>query len=95
MTEIHKEITMRATSCLWADVDGSHETGCGEIFVSEGGTLTENGFCYCIFCGDLIEESGDYELKQAVGDVLDFVREQKAFNHLLKNQQQPDGPIGD
>ena len=75
MTEsLYKEIAMgpktieqlekrRIPTCLWASVDGSHETGCGEIFLSlDEIPLVENSFKFCIFCGKQIEESGDEEL---------------------------------
>ena len=85
------------TKCLWASVDGSHETGCGEVFLSlDQMPLAENGFKFCIFCGKMIEESGDDELKQAVGDVFDFVRKQMEEpndDNLHLYQQRPDGPI--
>jgi len=70
MTEsLYKEIAMlgpktieqlekrRVPTCQWVSVDGSHETECGEIFLSDNETsLVQNGFRFCIFCGVMIEE---------------------------------------
>lgn len=39
-------------SCLWApDDDGSWWSACGNGFVFNDGTPTENAFAYCCYCG--------------------------------------------
>jgi len=43
--------------CDWAqDWDGSWHTACGNIFVFEDYTPTENRFSFCPYCGDPLIE---------------------------------------
>jgi len=71
MTKLsYKKLTMGASyakpepqkSCLWASVDGCHETECGELFYFDYNGPKDNRFKFCPFCGKHIEESGDDEL---------------------------------
>lgn len=49
-----KEISNR---CEWKyDDDGYFETECGKAFCTESGTLAENSFKSCIYCGKPIKE---------------------------------------
>jgi len=44
-------------SCTWTEnVDGNWETSCGEMFVFEDGTPSENGMKYCCYCGCVLVE---------------------------------------
>lgn len=44
-------------NCTWTeDVDGNWETTCGEIFVLEDGTPSENSMKYCCYCGASLKE---------------------------------------
>ena len=44
-------------SCTWTEnVDGNWETSCGEIFVLEDGTPSENSMKYCCYCGASLKE---------------------------------------
>jgi len=46
-------------ACEWAyDEDsGAHDTECGKAFMLNDGTLIENGFVFCPFCGQKIQET--------------------------------------
>jgi len=38
--------------CEWkCDDDGIYSTSCGNSFVTTEGTLAENSFKYCVYCG--------------------------------------------
>lgn len=43
--------------CLWKfdDLDGIYESACGKNFFFETGTVEENGFKFCPFCGRELE----------------------------------------
>ena len=46
-------------SCEWIrdpDDDSFWTTGCGDMFVLNEGTPTENGFLYCPYCGKPLKE---------------------------------------
>lgn len=45
-------------TCVWSeDEDGTWETECGNAFVIEAGSPTENDFRFCTYCGaELVEE---------------------------------------
>jgi len=44
--------------CTWTydDLEDFWETACGEAFVISEGTLEENNFRFCPFCGKPIKE---------------------------------------
>lgn len=55
---IHEEIV--ADGCDWThdEDDGDYyDTGCGHTFQMLGGTLAENNFVFCPFCGQKIQET--------------------------------------
>ena len=43
--------------CKWEETqDGNWETECGNLFIFELGTPTENRFKYCPYCGKQLTE---------------------------------------
>jgi hypothetical protein len=51
--------------CEWygqsGDNEGIYDTGCGNLFVIPEGDVKENGFKFCIYCGDEIDAAeADY-----------------------------------
>ena len=48
-------------TCTWAydDIDGNHDTECGRSHYFPDGTIEENGYKFCPFCGKEMEEVTD------------------------------------
>ncbi|NIQ76678.1 MAG: hypothetical protein GTN93_00960, partial [Anaerolineae bacterium] len=43
--------------CRWSqNYDGYYDTACGQAFVMESGTPTDNGMHYCCYCGQRLVE---------------------------------------
>jgi hypothetical protein len=43
--------------CIWSEqFDGNYETGCGFSFIFNDGHPKENGFRFCPYCGNALEE---------------------------------------
>lgn len=43
--------------CNWEiDDDGIYETGCANAFFCDSGTIVENDFVFCPYCGKPIKE---------------------------------------
>jgi len=44
-------------TCEWVeDVDGIWDTGCGQFFVLEDGTPSDNKMRWCPYCGKSLQE---------------------------------------
>ena len=44
--------------CTWIEnEDGVYETNCGNMFVFNDGTPSENGFAFCPYCGLELSEN--------------------------------------
>jgi hypothetical protein len=46
--------------CVWSeDFEGNWDTGCGNLFVLNEGTPSENGMKHCCYCGGKLEQVTD------------------------------------
>lgn len=49
--------------CVWSEQhDGDYETGCGFSFIFNNGHPKENGFRFCPYCGNALDEER-YKMK--------------------------------
>ena len=53
---IAKDQTEQVIRCDWTDCSEYYETECKKSFYFSDGSLFDNGFKYCPYCGKLINE---------------------------------------
>lgn len=47
---------MANMACIWHECEECWETSCGNAFIINDGTPEENGFRFCTYCGEEVEQ---------------------------------------